>query len=759
MNTTENAPPDREEQLAEILLTYVESIQAGQVPDRRALLERHPEFADDLREFFAGRDQVERMAAPLRAAAGVSAARQARSTEAPGVGGNLRTEELGQIGDFRLLREVGRGGMGVVYEAEQLSLNRRVALKVLPFAAALDPRQLQRFKNEAQAAAQLHHPNIVPVYGVGSERSVHYYAMQFIEGRSLADLIEDMRPQPDKPAAPAAPTAPVAALSTVRSANRRAYMRRVAELGLKAAEALEYAHQMGVVHRDVKPANLLLDAGGGLWVTDFGLALIGGDGRLTGTGEMLGTLRYMSPEQALAKRGLVDHRTDIYSLGLTLYELLTLRPAFDGEDRQELLHNMTFGEPVAPRKLDPAVPAELETIVLKAMARSTAERYASAQDMADDLRRFLEDKPILARRPSLVERLRKWSRRHRPLVASALVLLLMAVVASLVTTVLIAGEHVETKAAYERERQKAREAEESFLQAKRAVDFFTEVSEEELAGIPPLQGLRRRLLETALTYYQDFSEQRRNDPTMRAELAVSRARVNKLLGELSALEGHSQFPLLKEGAVQKDLGLDEDQVRRVKAVADRLWKQWGQGIKELHKLSAEQRRERTLEVALKTEKAVAEILTPAQTARLRQIALQLRQRGPDGFTTAEMADALKLTKVQRERIRGIHDNAKYAMFGRLMRIKPGAPKCSPEELWGDTEGKILAVLTADQKTRWRELSGEPFTGKVVFMPMVFNGPPFPSGPPPGGFGHRPGFRPGFGAGAKTPGKGDRHHKN
>jgi serine/threonine protein kinase len=733
MNPTANTAPDREQQLSDILLQYVDAVEAGQAPDRRELLARHPEFADELREFFAGRDQLELLAAPLRAAAGLSAARRAPSTEAPKAEAKGNPEELGQIGDFKLLREVGRGGMGVVYEAEQLSLNRRVALKVLPFAAALDPRQLQRFKHEAQAAAQLHHPNIVPVYGVGTERSVHYYAMQFIDGRSLADLIEDMRTA-GKPAEPGSATAPVAALSTQRDADTRAYMRRVAELGLKAAEALEHAHEIGVIHRDIKPANLMLDAGGRLWITDFGLALMGGDGKLTSTGELVGTLRYMSPEQAQARRGLVDHRTDLYSLGATLYELLTLRPAFDGEHRYELLHNIAFAEPAPPRRLAPAVPVELETIILKAMARTPAERYATAQELADDLRRFLEDRPILARRPTLADRLRKWSRRHRSVVVSAALLLTMGVIGLVVTALLLAHEQSETKAAYERERQKAREAEESFLQALHAVNFFTKVSEEDLANIPPLQGLRRRLLEEALSYYQGFLDQRRDDPRLRDELAASHARVNTLLGELSALEGLSQFPLLTEPDVQKDLRLSPDQARRVKELADRRGARLRKGKEGPGLLTREQLRQRMLEVARVTEQAVAEILDSTQAARLRQVALQLRVRGPDGFTAAEVAEALKLTKDQRERLRAIQGGVERAWLVKLHQsMEQGGPPCHPEDLWaGDAEEQAMAVLTPAQKARWRELAGEPGPGKARYRP------PPPLGPemfPPGG----PGF--------------------
>jgi tetratricopeptide (TPR) repeat protein len=201
---------------------------------------------------------------------------------------------------------------------------------------------------------------------------------------------------------------------------------------VQAAEALDHAHQAGIVHRDVKPANLLLDGRGNLWVTDFGLAHVQhGDASLTATGDVVGTLRYMSPEQALAKRVVIDHRTDVYSLGATLYELLTLQPAFRGSDRQELLRQIAFEEPTPPRRIEKAIPAELETIVLKAMAKSPTERYATAQELADDLQRFQQDRPIWARRPTLGQRLRRWCRRHKPVV--------WATAAVIVMTVLLGG--------------------------------------------------------------------------------------------------------------------------------------------------------------------------------------------------------------------------------------------------------------------------------------------------------------------------------
>jgi serine/threonine protein kinase/uncharacterized protein HemY len=463
--------------LADVVEALTARLKAGEVVDLDGCLGAHPEHAAELRRLFPA---LALLADPSRSASpGLSLSAVAAPESAPA---------LGQLGDFRLLREVGRGGMGVVYEAEQLSLNRRVALKLLPFAAALDARRLQRFKNEAQAAAHLQHQHIVPVYYVGCERDVHFYAMQFIDGRTLAQLIHELREpagtddtstQPSRQTPETAPTTPYqstgvspakdAVVARVEERPVRAdtaaaipcawcpgpaasFYRTAARLGVQAAEALEHAHQLGVIHRDIKPANLMVETvshfcpegrgvgGEGLrvWITDFGLAQFHGGTGLTMTGDLVGTLRYMSPEQALARRAGFDHRTDIYSLGVTLYELLTLKPAFAGTDRAELLRQIAFEEPRPPRRVKPAVPAELETIVLKAVAKAPDERYATAQELADDLERFLKDEPIRARRPTPAQRLRKWARRHRPVVwsaAVALAIVLTVVAASVGWTV------------------------------------------------------------------------------------------------------------------------------------------------------------------------------------------------------------------------------------------------------------------------------------------------------------------------------------
>ncbi|WP_169981059.1 serine/threonine-protein kinase [Tautonia rosea] len=353
----------------------------------------------------------------------------------------------GQLGDFKLVREIGRGGMGIVYEAQQLSLDRRVAVKVLPPTAAADPRKLQRFQLEAQAVGYLRHPHVVPVYTVGFDRGLHFFSMQFIEGQSLAEVLRALGTSADlgvevtgrtwfeaTTVCPEPPTLQRAGAVGHEVGRTRApvlrdreYFHWVAQLGVQAAQALQHAHEQGVVHRDIKPGNLLLDPSGTLWVTDFGLARLQGDSGITMTGDLLGTLKYMSPEQASGGRVVVDGRTDVYSLGITLYELLTLQPAFEDEDRQSLLRRIIEVDPKPIRRINPHVPVDLETIVTKATAKEPTDRYATAGELAEELERFLDDRPIFARRQGPFDYGVRWIRRHRNLamMLSAMVLIIL----------------------------------------------------------------------------------------------------------------------------------------------------------------------------------------------------------------------------------------------------------------------------------------------------------------------------------------------
>ena len=462
-------------------------LQSGAAVDEEQLVALHPSWAREIRTL-------------LPTLRGMAPGELGKKDLASPLAGDQDGQGRRTVGDFRIVREIGRGGMGVVYEAEQAPLGRRVALKVLPSAAAIDPRAIQRFQLEAQVAGWLQHPRIVPVYAVGVANEVPYFAMQYIEGGSLGTLIAELRgfaergsgtlpttppamaralalglltgrfspsarvadtdrpdaaapqpvvgwcrtilgivrptvslgraggPRPDvsglgttqrNVSAPAssppesvaqcgdplevdrnaivAPGAAKLATKAPPSIRGNAYLRTVARLGIQAAEALGYAHDQGIIHRDVKPANLLLDKRGDLWVADFGMADVQGDAGVTLSGDLPGTLRYMSPEQATGQRALVDRRTDIYSLGATLYELLTLQPAVIGSDKVEIIRRIAEEEPAPIRRLNPAVPVDLATIVTKAISKDPASRYETALKLADDLDRFLEGRPIAAR--------------------------------------------------------------------------------------------------------------------------------------------------------------------------------------------------------------------------------------------------------------------------------------------------------------------------------------------------------------------------
>jgi serine/threonine protein kinase len=744
---------------------YLAELEAGRRPRRKEFAARFPDIADALAPYLEALDLF-----------------QSAGPKLPSSGGRRHAADpppAEPLGDFRIEREVGRGGMGVVYEAVQMSLGRRVALKVLPFAAALDAKQLQRFQNEAQAAAQLHHTNIVPVYAVGCERGVHYYAMQLIEGQNLADLITQMRPQepaaeransgqpttgPVAAPAPAPPpaTTAAAALSTQRASHAAGFYRAAARLAAQAAEALEHAHQLGVIHRDVKPANLIVDGRGNLWVTDFGLAQFHNRAGLTRTGDLLGTLRYMSPEQAAGQGAPLDPRTDVYSLGATLYELLTLEPVFGGGDHGRLLREILYDEPKPLRSIDRSVPPELETIVLKAVSKNPADRYATAQEFADDLHRFLDYQPIRARRPTLAQRGRKWAQRHPSVVVAVFLLCLLTAVGSLISNRMIKAEETKAKKQAEvAEQQKAR-AEERLAIAKKAVDEMIQVGEEELLDKPGMEAARNRLLLSALGYYQQFIDQRQDDPGAQAELAATKARVQTILDKLTAMQGAGRFKLLSNPDVVTDLGVSDPRQReRIAQLFSPGDSQgWELFFKDLFRLTPEERRKRYLELAdleANREAGAREILTPKQLNRLAQIDLQ--SKGPFAFHDPEVVAALKLTADQMEKIRTIEGNSFFLPeFGRggpggrrggpdwpggpgrrggPGAGKPGGPGGPEPRKEADHDPrslteKILEVLTAEQLARWKEMRGEPFKGQL--MPFGFGpgGPPHgPGGPPRG----------------------------
>ncbi len=762
---------------------FMALLDAGKGPELEAFLAAHSEVATALRPALEGLAMVYGAATPVKSQS-VLAMPDAEFTAKP-------------IGDFQIVGELGRGGMGIVYEAVQMSLGRRVALKVLPFASGLDASRLQRFRNEAHAAAQLHHTNIVPVYAVGSDRGVQYYAMQLIDGQTLAELIDGLRAANSnskhgvgshrdggmerlgEAETASLGRAGIASHGEARArestdsfrstlhtsaGQRRQHVRTMVELAYQATLALEHAHQYGVVHRDIKPGNLLLDTRRKLWVTDFGLAQIEQAGtQLTRSGDALGTVRYMSPEQAAGNRLVLDHRTDIYSLGVTLYEMLTLQPAIVGHDYRAMLNQVAEHEPLPPKVVDPSLPTELDTIVRKAIAKDPAARYATAQALGDDLMAWLDDKPIAAKPPTLWQWLGKWRKRNSRLVNVAAGLLVAASLGMLVTTLMVLREQRRTSLALQAESRQRAAAEASFQQARRAVDTFSKLSETELAYRPEFQNLRRQILETSLEFYRDFLAQRGRDATESLELREASAKVQRMVEELKLLDDVAPLLLLADNRVRAELGIDQGlgeqlllEIEDIQDARERIGEEDGMLLAGA-----------STEIGFRLRDFVSvmsAMIDDRQMNRLRQIVRQ--QHLPFTFLMLEVSDALELTSEQRQQIskiiheerpdrRGPPDGGPGRdMFGP--GFKPGGPPHNdfPRDEWGGEGGaadgpprrggrgvgpdrngpprgrdegfnrpggdrefelatertvdRILEILTQEQRSKWTELIGERF---------------------------------------------------
>jgi serine/threonine protein kinase len=562
------------EELAE---EFIARWRCGESPSIDEYTRRYPQWAERIRTLFPAMLDLERVRP------GSADATRPHRDAGPDAAHPVR------LGEYRILREVGRGGMGVVYEAEQESLGRRVALKVLGRHSVLDPRHLQRFQREARAAARLHHTNIVPVHGVGEQDGLHYYVMQFIQGLGLDDVLVELKrlreanrtgsPPKAEPALAAAvaeslcsgryatsegetgaaarhavQVAPAVAGETdVRpggssstlqlpgqekgsslSESGLEYWRSVARIGIQVADALAYAASQGVLHRDIKPSNLLLDTHGIVWVTDFGLAKAAGDeDNLTHSGDVLGTVRYMAPERF---QGHADARSDLYALGLTLYEMLTLRPAFEEANRDKLIAQVMHAEPRSPRAIDPTLPRDLETIVLKAIAREPGRRYANAAELADDLQRFLDDRPITARRLSPWQHAWRWCRR-KPALASLI---------GITVVVVLAGTGVASYFAFQAATRAteseafARQAEGDRERTRTALNTMTDdVIEQLLSKQGQLGDHEKAFLRKVLGFYEEFARSQGDTPTARHDRADGLFRVGSIhfrLGELKEAE-------------------------------------------------------------------------------------------------------------------------------------------------------------------------------------------------------------------------------
>ena len=574
---------------------FMERQRRGDSPSIEEYATQHPDLADEIRELFPAIGAMEQL--------------KARGEQTTGGRASLGPVKLERLGDYHILREIGRGGMGIVYEAEQESLHRRVAIKVLPRQSLLEPTYLRRFERESRVAANLHHTNIVPVFGVGEQDGYHYYVMQFIPGvgldvlvtqlaearrqgqhadvsdlggiaasllsddavgsgshvtalaqtdppprrlpsgggRSATTIVAEVCDDDESPSRDEAPP-PDADEPTPPTHHPGRNWRALADIVFQAADALHYAHTQGALHRDIKPANLLVDTHGVVWITDFGLAKALHADDVTGSGAITGTLRYMAPEQL---RGHAGVRSDVYSLGLTLYELIALRPAYEAATPTDLMEQISRGGAPRPRSADPNVPRDLETVVLKATAGDPHRRYRTAAEFADDLRRFIEDRPILARRIGPLERLWRWSRRN-PAVASlgAATLALSILVAAVAST-----GYIRTKRALAGQAAQRKRAEATSAVAQEALDRIferlgpvrtvrtSELTVEgaggttiELPTPPTLSKDTAALLGDMLSFYNRLAAQPGEDAAVREKAAQANRRLGDIRQRLGQYE-------------------------------------------------------------------------------------------------------------------------------------------------------------------------------------------------------------------------------
>lgn len=641
----EDGPVD--DRLDELAAEFVDRCRQGECPTIAEYVGRHPDLADEIRDVFPTVAQMEGLKAQIEIDQQSSAQRGLIAGHVP----------LTKLGDFRIIREIGRGGMGVVYEAEQMSLGRRVAIKALPLLSVGQPELVKRFQREARTAARLHHTNIVPVFGVGEAEGFHYYVMQLIDGigldtftgdnastpadsiasqamtefagvvdakpeslgepsdstrtsraelddspalvrnrdsgevaenceansratdaaapvheanslplkTSMDDLMRDDSTSLSLPSHPKIPaddpepngtatdesatkdSAPRGSIDSLRGNVANSFgvgtpdgltVRQIVDVGIQAAEALHYAHAQGTLHRDIKPGNLMLDANGVVWVTDFGLAKAMEGDDITQTENVVGTVRYMAPEQF---RGMTDSRSDIYSLGLTLYELVIRKRAWSATSRSGLISEIIEGQLAPLRRLVPDVPCDLETIILTATARDVQHRYQSAGELAEDLRRFAHDRPILARRAGVIERLWRWGRRN-PVVAAL----------SVATTLSLMLFAVAAAVGYNAERDQRERAEATTELALEALDrifekfapgdsLATSVTTLGEDGGPAVEHAvlspeAARLLAGLLEFYERLASQSDGDAGLLLKCAQARQRVGDIYRRLGKYE-------------------------------------------------------------------------------------------------------------------------------------------------------------------------------------------------------------------------------
>ena len=576
---------------------FAAEIRSGACANIDAYVRLYPEHASEIRRLFP---VLQMMEAEAVAVANVDSEADLLAAELQ----QLDSACNEKLGDYRIVREIGRGGMGLVFEAHQESLDRRVALKLLPDSARFDTRRLKRFEQEAMAAAQLHHTNIVPVFGIGKHRETSYFVMQYIEGQTIDNVLTELSrvrsrevdqstkvdAHADTMASTIASKISSAAMGQQKSGSRtgrigipsqaadksgtngqrdsgkrdsgksesginnsativdesendRAFFQNIAFIGTQVADALAHAHSKKILHRDIKPSNLMLDLAGNTWVTDFGLAKSFESPDLTRTGEVVGTLRYMSPEQL---NGTADERSDIFGLGLTLYELAALTPAYDGHDRAELMKQAIAASPRRLRQINPGIPRDLETIIHKCVASEPNRRYQNANELKSDLERFRQGEPILARRINPIQRLAKWCQRQ-PVIATLAAALMLALMGGIAATTWqwqkttdalnlaqqnlnqVKNEREKTDQALQLANSNLAEAQKQtkiakdhFRQVRDSVNrFFTVIGQQRLLQEPGMHRLRIELLQEAINYHKDFVARYQDDDSLKTELGQS----------------------------------------------------------------------------------------------------------------------------------------------------------------------------------------------------------------------------------------------
>jgi eukaryotic-like serine/threonine-protein kinase len=444
------------------------------------------------------------------------------------------------FGNYELLEPIAKGGMGIVYKARQRNLNRIVALKMILAGQFADQSDIDRFYAEAEAAAALSHPNIVAIHEIGEVSGQHFFSMDYIEGKSLSGLIQE------NPVSP----------------------RRAAELMITIAETMQFAHDSGVVHRDLKPANVLLDKRQRPLVTDFGLAKqVSNQSQMTMAGSILGTPSYMPPEQAAGRLDQVGTWSDLYSLGAILYELLTGRPPFRAASPFETIRQVLEMEPPSPRLLNPNVPKDLETICLKCLQKERTRRYGSAQELADELNRFLRGEPIHARPISNVARFWRLCKRY-PITSSIAAAAVLSVVAALAVVTI---SYIRTSAALRRESAALALSEASFADQSDVIDeMLTTVGEKRLAKLPGGQPIQKELLDKALVFNARFLKQRGNDPRVANEVARSHYRVGKISMTLGRYDDALKPLATAKEMQERLLTKDPSDGKKLKALGDSL---------------------------------------------------------------------------------------------------------------------------------------------------------------------------------------------